>query len=128
LRGIAPSAASDYRSSVAGTPPPGEPPNPKRAGGWGNLPSEGVDSIFARRAIIEQAKGILMFVYDTDAETAFEVLRRRSRITRIKLVLLAAQLIDDVVSLTAEERLNLRSACDDLLSTLHERVDPESPS
>jgi ANTAR domain-containing protein len=113
---------------VAGTPPSDEPPRPKRAGGRRSLPPEDVDNIVARRAIVEQAKGILMFVYDTDANTAFEMLRRRSRITHVKLLLLAAQLINDVVALSAEERLDMQSACDHLLLTLHERVNPESPN
>jgi hypothetical protein len=113
---------------VARTPPSDEPPRPERAGGWGSLPPEDVVNIVARRAIVEQAKGILMFVYETDANAAFEMLRRRSRITHVKLVLLAAQLVHDVMALTTEERLHMRSACDNLLLTLHERVNPEMPT
>lgn len=104
------------------TAPSDESPLPNRADGWRRLTPDDVKNIVAKRAIVEQAKGILMFVYDTDADTAFEMIRRRSRITHVKLVLLAAQLVNDVVALTPDERLNLQQACDNLLLTLHERV------
>jgi hypothetical protein len=85
---------------------------------------EQVDEIVASRAAIEQAKGVLMFVYDIDADTAFEILRRQSRTTSIKLRLLAQQLMNDVEALTRDQRLDMQSACSDLLLTAHERVRP----
>lgn len=65
---------------------------------------EQVDEIVASRAAIEQAKGVLMFVYDIDADTALEMLRRQSRTASIKLRLLAQQLMNDVEALTRDQR------------------------
>ena len=45
---------------------------------------------FARRAVIERAKGILMERHSIDADAAFEKLRERSRIDNRKLIDLAA--------------------------------------
>jgi len=80
------------------------------------------NEIVANRAIIEQAKGVLMFIYDIDADAAFDVLRRRSRTTHVKVRLLAEQLVQELVALTPHERLDVRSACDNLLLSVHERV------
>jgi hypothetical protein len=60
---------------------------------------EQVDEIVGARAAIEQAKGMLMFVYDVDADTAFDMLRRQSRTASVKLRLLAQQLVNDVAAL-----------------------------
>jgi AmiR/NasT family two-component response regulator len=49
---------------------------------------------FARRAVIERAKGILMERHSIDADAAFEKLRERSRIDNHKLVDLAAAVVD----------------------------------
>jgi AmiR/NasT family two-component response regulator len=49
---------------------------------------------FARRALIERAKGILMERHSIDADTAFEKLRERSRIDNRKLSALAAAVVD----------------------------------
>jgi AmiR/NasT family two-component response regulator len=49
---------------------------------------------FARRALIEQAKGILMERHSIDADAAFEKLRERSRIDNRKLIDLAAAVVD----------------------------------
>ena len=76
---------------------------------------EQVDEIVAGRAIIEQAKGVLMFVYGVDSEHAFQLLRSRSRTTQVKLRLLAGQLLNDVAALTPDQRLDVRSACSNLL-------------
>jgi ANTAR domain len=68
---------------------------------------EQVDEIVAGRAAIEQAKGVLMFVYGIDSHHAFELLRSRARTTRVKLRLLAEQLIVDVLGLTLDERRDM---------------------
>ncbi len=47
-----------------------------------------------RRAVIEQAKGILMGRHDIDADAAFERLRERSQRTGVKVADLAAALVD----------------------------------
>jgi AmiR/NasT family two-component response regulator len=56
---------------------------------------EQVDGIIGSRAIIEQAKGVLMHVYGVNAAHAFKMLRSRSRANRVKLHLLAKLLLDD---------------------------------
>jgi hypothetical protein len=105
---------------MAETPPSGED---------GHVYSlEQMNEIIANRVSIEQAKGVLMFVYDIDADAAFDMLRRRARTTRVKLLLLAKQLMHDVVALTPDERLDLRSACNNLLLNVHERVRDEQGS
>jgi hypothetical protein len=61
--------ATNYSSAMAETPPSdNDPPS--------YFSPEQVDEIVAARAAIEQAKGVLMFVYVIDADTAFEMLRR----------------------------------------------------
>jgi hypothetical protein len=84
--------------------------------------TEQVDEIVANRAAIEQAKGMLMSVYGIDGEHAFELLRSQSRTSQVKLRLLAAQLVNDVVALTSDDRLDMPSACTSLLLTVHERA------
>jgi hypothetical protein len=84
--------------------------------------TEQVDQIVANRAAIEQAKGILMSVYGIDSYPAFDLLRTRSRSTNVKLYLLAAQLVKDVVALTPRQRLDMPAACENLLLTAHKRV------
>jgi len=95
------------------------PPSHHNAHGYTH---EQTNEIVANRAIIEQAKGVLMFIYDIDADAAFDVLRRRSRTTHVKVRLLAEQLVQELVALTPHERLDVRSACDNLLLSVHERV------
>ena len=53
-----------------------------------------LEGAFARRAIIEQAKGILMERNDLTADEAFELLRRESTETGRKLVDLARALTE----------------------------------
>jgi response regulator NasT len=49
---------------------------------------------FGRRALIERAKGILMERHSIDEDSAFELLRERSRVANRKLVDLAAAVVD----------------------------------
>jgi AmiR/NasT family two-component response regulator len=49
---------------------------------------------FGRRALTERAKGILMERHSIDEDTAFEMLRDRSRIDNRKLIDLAAAVVD----------------------------------
>ena len=75
------------------------------------------------RAVIEQAKGVLMYVYRIDADTAFELLRWRSQEGNVKLRALAEQVLADVRTLTHDEdSLPSRPAFDRLLLTAHHRV------
>jgi hypothetical protein len=84
--------------------------------------TEQVDQIVANRAAIEQAKGILMSVYGIDSEHAFHLLRAGSRDSQVKLRLLAAQVVKDVVALTPQQRLDMPAACENLLLTAHKRI------
>lgn len=73
------------------------------------------------RAIIEQAKGVLMTTYGISAERAFEILVWRSQETNTKLRTLASQIVDDFTSqLTVPDQVRQRA--DHLLLTAHRRV------
>ncbi|MGE2720423.1 PAS and ANTAR domain-containing protein [Mycolicibacterium celeriflavum] len=73
------------------------------------------------RAIIEQAKGVLMMTYGITAERAFDILVWRSQETNIKLRRLAAQVVDDF---TGELKVpeQVRQQADHLLLTSHRRI------
>jgi ANTAR domain-containing protein/PAS domain-containing protein len=86
------------------------------------LITEAVAEIAEQRGVIEQCKGILMFVYRIDAERAFDLLRWRSQVTNTKLRELAGQYLAEFSSLEYGEVLPTRSACDRLLLTAHERI------
>ena len=78
--------------------------------------------IAANRVVIERVKGLLMFVYGVDADTAYELLRLRARSIRASLRDMSEQLVADFGALSADERSDLQSACDRLLITVHERL------
>lgn len=73
------------------------------------------------RAIIEQAKGVLMVVYGISADRAFDILVWRSQETNTKLRMLASQLVDDFTDeLKVSEEV--RERADHLLLTAHGRI------
>lgn len=78
------------------------------------------------RATIEQAKGILMFVYRIDSQAAFELLRWRSQETNTKLRTLAEQLLADVLALDYGETPPRRTTFDSILLTTHQRIGAHS--
>ncbi len=80
--------------------------------------------LFENRAAIEQAKGVLMFVYRVSAEQAFRVLQWRSQETNTKLRALAQQLLAEVSTLDAPTPA-VQSGFDHVLLTVHERIPPE---
>jgi hypothetical protein len=82
--------------------------------------------LFENRAAIEQAKGVLMYVYRVSADQAFRVLQWRSQETNVKLRSLARQLLDEVTTLMAPAP-SAQSQFDHLLLTIHERV-PDEPA
>jgi hypothetical protein len=61
-----------------------------------------VDEAAKHRAVIEQAKGMLMLTYRIDADTAFDVLRRHSQTTNTKVHDLAAHLVNQATTLHLE--------------------------
>ncbi|OBI21956.1 transcription antitermination regulator [Mycobacterium sp. E2327] len=87
---------------------------------------EALPDLFENRAAIEQAKGVLMYVYRVSAEQAFRVLQWRSQETNVKLRSLAKQLLAEVVTLPAPT-IAAQSQFDHLLLTVHERI-PAEPS
>jgi len=73
------------------------------------------------RAGIEQAKGMLMVVYDIDAAAAFDLLRWRSQQTNVKLRLLAEHIVDGFRGLHhADGALPARDMYDRVLMTAHQ--------
>ncbi len=89
------------------------------------LLDEALPDLFENRAAIEQAKGVLMYVYRVSAEQAFRVLQWRSQETNTKLRLLAQQLLAEVQTLPPQSA-TVQSEVDHLLLTAHERIPAES--
>jgi PAS domain S-box-containing protein len=84
--------------------------------------SAAVGEITERRATIEQAKGMLMSVYDLDADAAFELLRWRSQACNVKLRLLADQLLIDFRRVRYSDTPPSQSTFDQLILTAHTRI------
>ena len=80
--------------------------------------------VFENRAAIEQAKGVLMYVYRVSADQAFRVLQWRSQETNVKLRALAKQLLADIGTLEAPSSA-VQGQFDHVLLTVHERIPPE---
>jgi PAS domain S-box-containing protein len=78
------------------------------------------------RALIEQAKGVLMLTYGISAERAFDILVWRSQETNTKLRKLASQLIDDLTA-GLQVPAGIRERADHLLLTAHQRVRAQAP-
>ena len=73
--------------------------------------------IVAHRAVIEQAKGMLMAIYELDAQSAFGVMTRLSQHFNVKLHDLAAKLVADLPSIL-QSSLTARTPMDHYLMTL----------
>jgi PAS domain S-box-containing protein len=73
------------------------------------------------RALIEQAKGVLMMTYGISADRAFDILVWRSQETNTKLRKLATQLIEDF-TVELHVPAGIRERADHLLLTAHQRV------
>jgi hypothetical protein len=84
---------------------------------------EVLPDLFETRAVIEQAKGVLMGVYRITADQAFSVLRWRSQDTNTKLRALATQLVSEVATLVPTSA-KTQSEFDHLLLTVHNRIPP----
>jgi hypothetical protein len=79
-------------------------------------------AMLANRVFIERAKGLLMAIYSTDAEHAFDMLRQRSQETNVKLRSLARQLVQEFPALADTQRLPTPDGYDKVLSSVHERM------
>jgi PAS domain S-box-containing protein len=78
-------------------------------------------AIVDHRAIIEQAKGMLMAVYDVSAEAAFSILKWRSQELNIKVHDVSAKLVANLPSLLQsllQSNLTARTPVDRYLMTL----------
>ena len=82
-----------------------------------------VTEINDNRALIEQAKGMLMFIYGVDGDTAFQMLRAQSQHHNVKLRLLAEQVVKDLVALSDPTSMERRVKFDELLTTAHQRIE-----
>jgi hypothetical protein len=78
----------------------------------------------AHRAEIEQAKGILMTIYNISAEHAFDILVWRSQETNTKLRNLVHQIIRDFTT-QVDMPGDVRERADHLLLTAHQRICPK---
>ncbi len=76
----------------------------------------------AHRAAIEQAKGMLMVIYDIDGAAAFDLLRWRSQQANVKVRLLAEQLTVDFRGLQRAGAMPPREVYDRVLMTSHQRL------
>jgi ANTAR domain/PAS fold len=80
-----------------------------------------VATIAARRAVINQAIGMLMLADGVDAEQAFQILTSRSQATNVKVRDLAARFVKEATAAS----LMSQGSTDQLkriLSTVHERI------
>jgi ANTAR domain len=87
--------------------------------------TQAVAEIAENRAVVEQAKGVLMYVYQVDADAAFDVLKWRSQETKVELCALAEQLLADIRTLGHDDDSRSYGSIfefDRLLLTIHERM------
>jgi ANTAR domain len=84
--------------------------------------TDAVQAIIDRRAVIEQAKGMLMFVYGIDADQAFDELRLQSQQQNVKLRLVAEQILKDLVELSRTKSPQRQLAFGGLLTVAHQRI------
>ncbi len=73
-------------------------------------------------ALIDQVKGMLMFMYGVSAEDAFEMLRWESQHRNVKLRLLAEQISNDLQALATSEPIGRRLSSNSALFVAHRRV------
>ena len=83
---------------------------------------EDAHSFVARRAVIDQAKGMLMMVHGIDADEAFDALRSHSQEHNVKLRLLAEQIVKDLVELARTKGPTPTPGVDTLILGARERI------
>jgi hypothetical protein len=86
-----------------------------------DLISERLAEITEHRAVIEQAKGMLMLIYGLDDDAAFDLLRWRSQSSNVKLRRLAEKIVEDFRAVR-DDGITSRSAFDHALLTVDEGV------
>ena len=100
-----------------------------RVHAFARLNPEELADVVAHRMRIERAVGVLMAAYDLDTDNAVELLTWGARALDITAYLLARRLTEHLVGCDRNdhqgqascESVDLRSACDDVLFTAHER-------
>lgn len=86
-----------------------------------DLISARVAEITEHRAVIEQAKGMLMLVYGLDDDAAFDLLRWRSQTTNVKLRRLAEKIVEEFRRIR-DDGITSRSAFDHALLSVEEGI------
>jgi ANTAR domain/PAS fold len=86
-----------------------------------DLISARVAEITEHRAVIEQAKGMLMLIYGLDEDAAFDLLRWRSQTSNVKLRRLAEKIVENFRAVR-DDGITSRSAFDHALLTLDEDI------
>jgi ANTAR domain len=84
--------------------------------------NDAIQAFAESRSVIEQTKGMLMFIYGVDADEAFEMLRWQSQNHNIKLRLLAEEVMKELLELSKSEPFGRRLAADGVLLTVHQRI------
>lgn len=74
-----------------------------------------VSEIIEHRAAIQHTVGMMMVIYDLDADQAFELLKWISQTNNVKLRILAEQLCSELPLVARDLTRELRSACDKVL-------------
>lgn len=75
-------------------------------------PSTHLDRLLSSMPVIEQSKGLLMGFYGIDSEAAYEVLRRWSSLTNIRLAQLSEQLVAAAARPGSEPFAGMRTLLD----------------
>ncbi|MET0702766.1 MAG: ANTAR domain-containing protein, partial [Mycobacterium sp.] len=76
---------------------------------------DAVASFDRNRSGIEQAKGMLMFIYGISSGDAFQLLSSQSQATNVKVRSIAERLVIEFVALPPEQRVPDRQACNEVL-------------
>jgi hypothetical protein len=100
----------------------GEPVAKDSSASEADSESDVVYEFSTNRAVIEQAKGMLMFVYGIEADAAFDILREQSQQHNVKLRLIAMQVSKDLVQLSRTSSPRRRIEHDLLLRSAHQRI------
>ena len=85
--------------------------------------SAAVAEFIENRAVIEQAKGMLMLVYGIDPGRAFELLRWHSQQYNLKLRLVAEEVAESFIHLSQTTPVANRFAYDNLLARIARSAD-----
>ncbi len=112
---------TDHRDAVIGTHGYYVDITPTSDRAHDELITAKIAEITEHRAVIEQAKGMLMLVYGIDSAAAFDLLKWRSQESNVKLRLLAQQIVEDFCAVR-DKAIGFRSAFDHMLLTAEVRV------